>query len=85
MLIGQLETKFLILIWRCSLIICGCKVQAYNLFFVFTAVMVMELHVMPFQCIYVNAIKAHHESAQWLEHLTGVQNLIGSIPVRFVS
>ena len=34
---------------------------------------------------YVYAIKAHHESAQWLEHLTGVQNLIGSIPVRFVS
>ena len=49
------------------------------------ALMVMELHVMPFQCIYVNAIQAHHESAQWLEHLTGVQNLIGSIPVRFVS
>ena len=28
--------------------------------------------------------KAHHESAQWLEHPTGVQNLIGSIPVRFI-
>ena len=35
--------------------------------------MVMEFHVMPFQCIYVNTIKAHHESAQWLEHPTGVR------------
>ena len=33
--------------------------------------------------VHVSAIKAHHETAQWLEHPTGVQNLIGSIPVGY--